>query len=187
MNKCKKSKFLPLIFLAVTAYLDIALGIEVQYNRLSYYKCDIQSIRITNIDVISREELSDSEGQPITKIGAGMVEVYVTREKAIIGKKSSEILATILEKMNSWKAQPRNLDDGAIVGLAIERDSTLVFIGDKSWLLVIGSNRILSLEVEVVIETGNVRIATSKQGAKPIISDDKEIISSIFGLLKNPE
>lgn len=186
MKSYNLSYVILLQFLILIGHLSRVSGNNEQDSDLRLYQCKIKAAAITNIDIISRQELFDAEGNPVRNIKQGVAELYITGDKISTPKDRASILVTMIDNMEAWKAQPKNLSDGAIVGLIEESVDALIFLGSRCWLLRIHSGKIYSLEVEVIIAMSDVNVATMKIGAKPKISDNPELVASIFKMLNNP-
>lgn len=177
------------ILLCVVTFvlLNSALADEIPNDELRFYKCKIRAVGVSNIDIISRQELFDVNRKPVNNIDRGVIELFVANSERVFKKNEHKHVVDLLEKMKDWKTLPKNPSGGDIVGLVESAVDTLVILGNKCWLIRINSDRIYSIEAEIILENNNINIATAKWGEKPKSTDNEEIIGVFLGIVNNLE
>ena len=180
MRKSFKGK----VFMIGFGCLSISFGNEVNNDELRFYKCEVRVVGISNIAIISRQEIFDGEGKPINNISRGMAELFLTANEIIVGKNISSQIAGVLKAPEDWKNEPKGLSNGSIVGLVEKADDMLVSLKNECWLIRITPGRVSMIEAEVILERDNVKIATARWGSKPKVLDNQKTVNAFLGIIK---
>lgn len=181
MNMIKHRRWrIVLRFGIALLFAQAAFGEKIGKDDLRLYKCEVRRVSISNVDLITVPPLFDGDGNSVNQVGCGIAVLVVASEKMILDDENAGKFAGIIEKMGDWKkSEDRKAVPGDIVGLVEEAVDALVFLKDRCWLVRMTSERIFSIEVEVIVEKDNVKIATAKNGEKQRFSDDPEIVGVI--------
>jgi hypothetical protein len=140
------------------------------------YKCESKTVIITNIDQVSSESIVDQDNVTVSGIRTGSTILYISGDRIKLEKVDQDKFMELVRKRANWKVIANGSSVDSPVGL--EQDSTdiLFFMENEWWLIRAFPQSIGMVGVELILDKNDVKVATLKQGAEIIKTDEVDLM-----------